>query len=65
MGLGSGAELEVLREGREEGRRERMDGGWGEKMEAKELEDGSDPHGLEEPQVARNIIAGQYSGVSV
>ena len=32
---------------------------WKEKMEEDEVEDGADPHGLEEPQVSRDFIAGQ------
>lgn len=34
-------------------------------MEEEEMEDGVDPSGLEEPQVARDFIAGQQGGVAM
>ena len=41
-------------------REKEEDGGWREKkMGEEELEDGAAPHGLAEPQIARDFIAGQ------
>jgi hypothetical protein len=52
-------ELEVLEKEKEE-RKGRRDRGWMEKkMAEEEVGDGTDPHGLEEPQVARDFIAGE------
>ena len=39
--------------------------GEGRTEEGKEKEDGAEPHGLEKPQVARDLIAGQYISVLV
>ena len=48
-----------LREGREEGRKEGDGIQREKKMEEEEVEDGADSHGLEEPQVVRDLIAGE------
>jgi len=54
---------ESFREGKE-GRRERSDRGWREKME-EEVEEGADPHGLEEPQIARDCTDRQENSAVV
>ena len=48
-----------LREGREEGRNEGDGIQREKKREEEEVEDGADSHGLEELQVARDLIAGE------
>ena len=48
-----------MREGREEGRKEGDGIQREKKMEEEEVEDGADPHGLEELQVPRDFIAWQ------
>ena len=48
-----------MREGREEGRKEGDGIQREKKMEEEEVEDGADSHGLEEPQVVRDLIAGE------
>lgn len=52
----------VLEKEREEGKRRQQGGGGTEKeeeMEEDEVEDGTDPCGLEEPQITRDLIVGQ------
>lgn len=52
-------ELKVLEQGEKEkeGKKGRRGGGQSEDEEKEE--DGADPRGLEEPQVSRDLIAGQ------
>lgn len=51
------AELKALKKG--EKREKKRDGGQREKMEEEVIEDEADPCGLEERQVARDLIAGE------
>ena len=50
---------ESFRERERKGERTMRDWGWKERMEEEELEDGADPHGLEEPQLARDLTDGE------